>query len=1036
MRSRYLHGASVLAVALGFGAWVGSAAAQPTTTTQVGEVEVIATTGSYIARETTALPVDVLSNQELEAQGSPTVVQLVKTISSSSSGLGESNRYNGGAGTASINLRGFGASRTLVLMNGRRMANTPFAAFQGGGANLNFIPQAAVGRVEILKDGAAATYGSEAIGGVVNFITRTDLNGFEVNGEYSAIHGSETGDYQGSIAWGHRFENGNVLLTAGYRHRGRVDVHDTSYGILPYTSPNYGGWSGNSNPGNYVANTVGGALVLRDNGCTELGGQLTNTISIGNDATGANVTAATPIGPGNPQSATSACRFQFTNFNDIVNEENHFQLYGEVNFDLNEHHRFHGEVAWARDDVPNQRISPANGNTQFPTPTSLGGTSGSVATPGALNFFVRYNVPANNPGLLDLRATCAAPLTAAQCTAAGAAGGLDISQTAFRFIANAGHPLFADGADHQQVNITAFRVSGGFSGDMMWGLRYDTNLLYMENRGQSNISDLLVNRIQESLNGFGSQQGAANQCTQAEMLVPGNAGSAAAGCFFFNPFTNSVAVSATNGLTNPYFRGGANAAVRNDPLVVANLYGNYTNIFTNQVIVGDAVVTGNTPLTLPGGTVQFALGTQYRFNREIAEYGTFFNNQSTPCVDSISDSTPVCGAPNGPLIFFGSNRNRNDTRTAYAVFGEVRFPILDNLEATLAGRYEHYDHGIGSTSNPKLSLRWQAMSWLAFRASAGTTFRAPEASTVTGGCAIGVANLGGQYRAVQTCANPALVPETANAYNVGFIVQGRGFNATLDYFLFEFSDELTIEGSANLFAAMFPGNSNVNCGAAAFAPLQTRFQFAGGNCAAANVLRIDTFNVNGPSTRTSGLDFHASYDWHGWFDGSYQAGVEGTYLLEVNRGAFSLLGAPQVVFATPFDRAGTHDLQSQFFSYPRLKVNGWLTYHRGPLNIRWQTRFSEGTRAAINTADDFIYAVPVDATNPTGFRQRAIGKLDNFWQHDITARYDISENITVTASVQNILDEDPPFAPSNFNYDYTTGNPLGRVFEIGARLRY
>ena len=195
MRNEYFCGVSALAVALTIGAWsTGAWADTANDGTVVREVEVVAPTGSYIRQETTALPVDVVSSQDLQRQGSPSVVQLVKTITASASGLGESNRYNGGAGTASINLRGFGASRTLVLFNGRRMPDSTAAAFQGGGVNLNSIPTAAVGRIDILKDGAAATYGSEAIGGVVNFITRTDLNGFDVNAQDTGISGSD-GDY-------------------------------------------------------------------------------------------------------------------------------------------------------------------------------------------------------------------------------------------------------------------------------------------------------------------------------------------------------------------------------------------------------------------------------------------------------------------------------------------------------------------------------------------------------------------------------------------------------------------------------------------------------------------------------------------------------------------------------------------------------------------------------------------------------------------------------------------------------------------------
>ena len=214
--SRKLSRAVALALATGATGTVGlqlATAQDSAPAGRSGGIEVVVVTGSYIAGtpEDAALPVDVLSADDLEKQGSPTVVQLVKTITASQSAIGESNRYNGGGGTASINLRGFGAARTLSLMNGRRLADNPQAAFQGGGANLNFVPSAAIGRVEILKDGAAATYGSDAIGGVVNFITRTDLDGVELDAEYSYIDGSD-GDYQANVAWGTRGDNGNILV--------------------------------------------------------------------------------------------------------------------------------------------------------------------------------------------------------------------------------------------------------------------------------------------------------------------------------------------------------------------------------------------------------------------------------------------------------------------------------------------------------------------------------------------------------------------------------------------------------------------------------------------------------------------------------------------------------------------------------------------------------------------------------------------------------------------------------------------------------
>jgi iron complex outermembrane receptor protein len=1062
MRSRYFHGASALAVALTAGWATGAWADTPTAGTTVGTVEVVAPTGSYIQRETTALPVDVVSTQDLQRQGNPTVLQLVKTITASSSGLGESNRYNGGAGTASINLRGFGSSRTLVLFNGHRMPDTTAAAFQGGGVNLNSIPTAPIGRIEILKDGAAATYGSEAIGGVVNFITRTDLNGFDVNGQYTFINGSD-GDYQGSIAYGHRFDRGNVLLTAGYRHRSQIDIHDRDWAIGPFYAAAAGGYSGNSNPGNYNQNLLNVSpqvYAFRDNGCTQLGGTLTSVRTLNNISTGGTTTITTPVNALNPETSTSAttCQFQFSNFNNIVEEEDHYQLYAEVNFDLSDSVRFHGEASWARDAVPHTYISPANGNTQFPTPRGMncmaaflpsppnppntcpagqsapgGGQSGSLARAGAQDFFVPYNLPANNPGLQDLRNQCIANgsvgvISASECTlviAAGAAGGpgLDMSQTNFRFIANAGRPFTPRGEGLQSNEINTFRVLGGFRGDFNPALHWDVSALWGEAEGVTHIEDLLVDRVQLALNGFGSATGAA-PCTAAA-TSNFTTGAGTGNCHFFNPMSNAIAVSATNGQTNPFYRGAANPAVINDPNVIDWMYGPYNVVATNQIFTADAVVNGDTPLHLWGGAVQFALGAQYRWNRTLVHYGDFFNNQVYPCVDSILNMGPNCGAPNGPLIFFGSARDSDTNRNVVAGFGELRLPVTDTFEVTAAARYEQYDNGIGSTFNPKLSARWQVFPWLALRGSAGTTFRAPDPGMVNPSCATGVANLAGQYRAVRTCGNPNLTPETAHAYNAGFIVQGGGFNVTLDYFRILFHGELTTEGASNLVASL-------NCATSPQALLD-RFQFAGGVCSAPNILRVDTFWVNGPGTRASGVDFRATYDRDWLFDAHWQVGIEATYLIEYARGAFTLLGAPAVTFAPAFDRAGSYDFLSAFFSYPQTKANAWLNFHRGPLNVRWQVQYTEGVRPAINTISTIV--VP-NASDPFGYDAVNLGKSDDFWQHNLEMQYQVGSRYTLTLGVENIFDQDPPFVVSNFNYDYTNGNPLGRTITVGARARF
>ena len=175
--------------------------------------EVVIVTGSYIrgTAEDAALPVDVISAEDLAKQGSPSTLEMIKGLSVSSGVLGDTNQFDaraqGSEGSGSVNLRGFGPQRTLVLVNGRRMVASPFLI---GAVDTNFIPLAAVGRVEVLKDGAAATYGSDAIGGVVNFITKENLRGVDVGVDFKQIEDSD-GDYSANAAFGWGNERSSTL---------------------------------------------------------------------------------------------------------------------------------------------------------------------------------------------------------------------------------------------------------------------------------------------------------------------------------------------------------------------------------------------------------------------------------------------------------------------------------------------------------------------------------------------------------------------------------------------------------------------------------------------------------------------------------------------------------------------------------------------------------------------------------------------------------------------------------------------------------
>ena len=224
-------------------------------------------TGSNIKRVEGegALPVTVITRQEIERSGATTAVELLQQISSNNS-LGAVNIANSvGALTFSAqtaSLRGLGGGRTLVLVNGHRI--DAFAGEVQGvqGVNLTAIPFQAIERVEILKDGASAIYGSDAIGGVINFIMRSDYTGGEATAYYGAPTrggGGEQWQASGTVGFGDLAKDRwNVVLSAQYNEQKSLDQVDRNFSNSSYI-PDIGliGISSNTNPGRITTGGIG-----------------------------------------------------------------------------------------------------------------------------------------------------------------------------------------------------------------------------------------------------------------------------------------------------------------------------------------------------------------------------------------------------------------------------------------------------------------------------------------------------------------------------------------------------------------------------------------------------------------------------------------------------------------------------------------------------------------------------------------------------------------------------------------------------------
>lgn len=186
-------------------------------------------TGSRISRAQIegALPVTVIDRAQIEASGETSVADLLRGSTFNSFGSFRPQSGSSAQGVAQVSLRGLGSGRTLVLIDGRRLPASPFT---GQGADLNTIPLGAIERIEILSDGASAVYGSDAIGGVVNIITRKDYSGAELAYSLSdpTLQGGETEAMSAVV--GIAGERGNLVAGYSQNMRGIIFTRERPWG--------------------------------------------------------------------------------------------------------------------------------------------------------------------------------------------------------------------------------------------------------------------------------------------------------------------------------------------------------------------------------------------------------------------------------------------------------------------------------------------------------------------------------------------------------------------------------------------------------------------------------------------------------------------------------------------------------------------------------------------------------------------------------------------------------------------------------------
>lgn len=376
---RYLKSSSALIAASLFTISVTPSFAQDAAENQ--NVDTIYVTGSFIkktSQENSASPLNVVGRSDLSAQGLNNIGDIARnmTFNAGSEINTDAFTQNFSTGTTNINLRGLGLSSTLILINGKRQ--TLSGAYADDGSTFvdtsSMMPMIMVDQVETLKDGGSAIYGTDAVSGVVNFKTRKNFSGFEIEAGLQSTTSDSQRDYDISAIFGTEFgDNGNFVIAGNFLHRTRLTAADRS----EITSGS--GISGSGQPGTLLLlDLVPTADPDQD---PNMNGFIDQLPLIDPYCGSAEFSIPNPLGDPIITGATTSvtpgtCNFQFDQFYDLVPEEDRVQLFASIDTDIGNNMHFYLEGGYV-DNQATRNNAPAF-PIASPVPVLVGDGVGGV----------------------------------------------------------------------------------------------------------------------------------------------------------------------------------------------------------------------------------------------------------------------------------------------------------------------------------------------------------------------------------------------------------------------------------------------------------------------------------------------------------------------------------------------------------------------------------------------------------------------------------------------------------------------------------
>jgi outer membrane receptor protein involved in Fe transport len=775
------------------------------------ELDTVVVTGSRIkqANLESSSPVTQVTAADIESQGVTRIEDLINQLPQAFAAQ-NATVSNGASGTATVNLRGLGASRTLVLVDGRRM---PYGGVTQSAADLNQIPSQLIERVEVLTGGASAIYGSDAISGVVNFITKKDFEGVEVSGQYSFYQ--HKNDFGGPGAVKLR----DVIA-------GRAATNPAQFALPPNNvTDGFGreasllvGISTEDGRGNFTAYAgwmENDEILQRDRDFSACALNAGPTVSF---SCGGSGTAS-------PARLTDFATYNFVadganwrNFSNATDQYN----FGPTNYYLRPATRYN--VGASGHYELNERVDVYT-QLMFTDYRSI-----AQIAPGGI-FFDSSSINCDNPYLPAGR------LAAIGCTPALVASG----GSTVMYI---GRRNTEGGGRQQSFSNTSFRAIVGARGALSDNWDYDVSFQRSTVKAnEETLNYFVIDRINNALDAVRLPNGTIG-CRDA--------GARADGCVPYNPFqAGGVTQAALDYLQAPGI-----------------------SVGTIDQDVALATVSGDTGFKFPTAdeTVQVAVGAEYRRDKLKRETDALLATASlsgtggaTIGITGSTKVTDLFAEARVPLVqgaAFAENLVA-DFAYRYSDYGDIDTNTYKvGLDWSPVESFKvrgSYQRAVRAANIIEL---FTAQGFNLFDIDGDPCGFDARSATTAQCIATGVpaANVGspaldspaGQYQFLQG-GNPNLQPEESDTYTVGVIFQPEfvpGLVMSVDWFNIRIEDTISTFGAENTLNACYTNNDAAACSRIRRNQLGQLWLGSG------NV--IDT-NINIGALETSGIDINASY---------------------------------------------------------------------------------------------------------------------------------------------------------------------------------